>query len=51
LSSHGADCSKTQRKSLSDCEDKEDDDMENVDNGVVEDGFTVPDRNLSDIQV
>lgn len=54
LSSHGADCSKTQRKSLSDCEDKEDDDMEKVDNGVVEDatdGFFVPDRNLSDIQV
>jgi hypothetical protein len=54
LSSHGADCSKTQQKSLSDCEDKEDDDMEKVDNGVVEDatdGFIVPDRNLSDIQV
>ncbi len=35
-------------------EDKEDDDMEKVDNGVVEDatdGFVVPDRNLSDIQV
>ncbi len=54
LSSHGADCSKTQWKSLSDYEDKEYDDMEKVDNGVVEDatdGFVVPDRNLSDIQV
>jgi hypothetical protein len=54
LSSHGADYSKTQQKSLSDYEDKEDDDMEKVDNGVVEyatDGFVVPDWNLSDIQV
>ncbi len=45
---------KTQQKSLSDYEDKEDDDMEKVDNGVVEDatdGFVVPDWNLSDIQV
>ncbi len=41
-------------ESLPDCEDKEDDDMEKVDNGVVEDatdGFVVPDRNLSDTQV